>query len=182
MPEYDYVRYTTSRPMRSQSFSQHHNARHTRPRCRENCACVSIDDWNDMVERERTARQTIEALTRDKRKKQLLQAEVDELRGIDKLQRRTIADLETELRKETKEKDHLDKRVREMSQTVSDQGDEIAQLEDEVERLRRAHKKDKRELGEQTERAREAWSVVSDLRRQLRDFHPFSFRPRYSFA
>ncbi|KAI0968056.1 hypothetical protein F4678DRAFT_232549 [Xylaria arbuscula] len=181
MPEYDYVRYT-SRPMRSQSFSQHHNPRHTRPRCRENCACVSREEWLDMVEREQTARQTIEALTRDKRKKQLLQARVDELRGIDELQRRTIADLETELHGLRKGKDYLDTRVRELSQTVSKQNTEIAQLEEEAMRLRRTHKKDKRELGEQTEAAREAWSVVSDLRRQLRDFQPFSFRSRYSFA
>ncbi|KAI0423598.1 hypothetical protein F5Y09DRAFT_207356 [Xylaria sp. FL1042] len=213
MAEYDYIKFTSvPRFMRSQSFHHHHRPRRT-TRCREDCACVSVEDWNDMVERERTARATSESLARDKRalkddvrvlyhenqhlktSKRELQDEVDQLRGhvcrdddVVKYRRRNAAlhaevtDKEVKLHDLRKEKEHLETRVRELSQTVSDQGAEITQLQDEIARLKRVHKKDQHDLGVRIEEVREAWSLVSDLQRRLRDCRPFPFRPRYSFA
>ncbi|KAI3323832.1 hypothetical protein HD806DRAFT_495723 [Xylariaceae sp. AK1471] len=220
MPKYDYVTISTSnRPQfgRSQSFSHHHHhpRHHIRPRCPDNCACVSTEDWTTLVERERSTRSANETLTRDNRtlKSDLrashqenralqdcnrgLQDELDQLRrhhsrdeDIVTRFRRRMAALKAEvdskdhaLHELQKEKDLADIRVRELSQTVSNQVAEITQLEDDNSVLSRVHKKDQHDLGVRTEEAREAWSLVSDLRRQLRKYHnPLPLRHRYAFA
>ncbi|KAI8634374.1 hypothetical protein F5Y19DRAFT_413221 [Xylariaceae sp. FL1651] len=221
LPMPDFVRIsTTGRPhfVRSQSFSHHHHQpRHyTRPRCPDDCACVSVDDWNNLVERERSTRSTNEKLARENRalKGDLhashqenhrlqdcnrdLQGDVDQLRrshsrdeDISAKFRRRMAALKAEadnkdhiIRELQKESGLLDTRVRELTETVSNQAAEVTQLVDEVSDLRRAYKKERHELGVQTEKAREAWSLVDELRRQLaryRDPLPFR-RRRYDFV
>ncbi|KAI1352866.1 hypothetical protein F5Y01DRAFT_278870 [Xylaria sp. FL0043] len=215
MPEYDYIKFTSTSPrfVRSQSFHHHHRPRQharTGTRCREDCACVSVEDWNDMVERERSARSTNESLARDNRTlkadlravyadnqrlqsaKRELQDEVDALRRDDDVVskfRRRMAALKAELdgkdlalQQLSKDKELADIRVRELSQTVSDQGAEIAKLEDDNALLKKIHKRDQHNLGVQTEKTNEAWSMVSELQRRLSDCRPFRFRPRYSFT
>ncbi|KAI0465633.1 hypothetical protein F4859DRAFT_375367 [Xylaria cf. heliscus] len=218
MPEYDYIKISTSgepRFVRSHSFSHHHRPRHIRSRCPDNCACVSLDEWNSLIERERSARSANDSLLRENRslKSELhttykenrrlqgnnrgLQGEAEELKGhisrdennAAKLHRK-IAALKAEVDSKDlalhdlkKDKDIADIRVRELSQTVTDQSTETARLEDEVALLNRMRKKDQYDLGVRTEEVREAWSLVRDLQRQLRKCcDPFSFRRRYDFA
>ncbi|KAI0437894.1 hypothetical protein F4803DRAFT_536927 [Xylaria telfairii] len=218
MPEYDYVKISTSgepRFVRSHSFSHHHRPRYTRPRCPDNCACVSLDEWNSLVERERSTRSANESLTRENRtlksdshstykdnrrllsSNRELQAEVDQLKSqhsrdedtTAKLRRR-IAALKAEidgkdlaLHDMKKGKDLADIRVRELSQTVTDQAAEIEQVKDDYALLNHMHKKEHHDLGARTEEARQAWSLVRDLQRQLRKCRdPFPFRRRYDFA
>lgn len=123
-----------------------------------------------------------------------LQDEVDQLKGqhsdtTAKLRRR-IAALKAEvdskdlaLHDMKKGKDLADIRVRELSQTVTDQATELEQVKDDYTLLSRMHKKDHHDLGVRTEEAREAWSLVRDLQRQLRKSRDaFPFRRRYDFA
>ncbi|KAI1197069.1 hypothetical protein F5X97DRAFT_194518 [Nemania serpens] len=218
MPEYDYFKFSTSglpRFVRSQSFSHnhnhHHRPRHSRAaaRCPDNCACVTLDDWTALSERERLAHAASEKLARDNRslksdlraaydETRRLQDEVAQLRGRASRDedvaaakfRRRLAELKAEvddkeraLRDLGRAKDLADVRVRELTQTVTDQGVEVSQLADDVERLGRALKKDQLELGVRKEEAREAWSLVNELRRQLRRCRdPLAFRRRYDFA
>ncbi|KAI3340518.1 hypothetical protein F4824DRAFT_497477 [Ustulina deusta] len=205
MPEYDYVKITSPpRFQRSQSFSHHHHhhhrPRHARARCPENCACVSVDHWNDAVERERSLKDELRIVCQENQRlqssKRGLQAEVDQLRGhlshdgdaAAKLRRR-VAALKAEveakdaaLRELQKEKEVADIRVRELSVTVSNQGAELTQLEDDAVRMRRAHQKDQYDLGVRIDEARRAWGMVSDLQRRLRDCRLFPWRPGYGFA
>ncbi|KAI1165924.1 hypothetical protein F5B18DRAFT_135439 [Nemania serpens] len=205
MPEYDYIKISTSglpRFVRSQSFSHHHRPRHFRAtRCPDNCACVTLDDWTALVERERTTHAANRTLKNDLRaaydETRRLQDEVAQLKGRSSREedvaakfRRRLAELKAEvddkehaLHDLRKAKDLADIRVRELTQTVTNQGVEVSQLADDVERLGRALKKDQHDLGVRTEEAREAWSLVSELRRQLRRCRdPLAFRRRYDFA
>ncbi|KAI1754813.1 hypothetical protein F4782DRAFT_528172 [Xylaria castorea] len=218
MPDYDYIKIATSgepRFARSHSFSHHHRPRHTRPRCPDNCACVSLEEWNSQVERERSTRSANETLTRENRtlksdihatikeNRRLqginrdLQDEVDQLKAhhsrdennAAKFRRRMealkaeIESKDVALHELKKDRDLADIRVRELSQTVTDQSTEVTQLKDEIHLLRRIHKKDQHDLGVRTEEVREAWSLVRELQRQLRKWHdPFRFRRRYDFA
>ncbi|KAI0452907.1 hypothetical protein F5B21DRAFT_505815 [Xylaria acuta] len=218
MPEYDYIKISTAgepRFVRSHSFSHHHRPRHIRTRCPENCACVSLEEWNNLVERERSTRSASETLTRENRilktdihtilkdnrrlqgSNRDLQVEIDQLKGHyahdeDNAvkSRRRIAALKAEIDNKDvalhdlkKDKDLADIRVRELSQTVTDQSAELSRLEDEIALLNRIHKKDQHDLGVRTEEVREAWSLVRDLQRQLRKWRdPFPFRRRYDFA
>ncbi|KAI1170314.1 hypothetical protein F4777DRAFT_569622 [Nemania sp. FL0916] len=204
MPEYDYFKISTSgRPhfARSRSFSHHHRPRHShththaRTQCPENCACVTLEDWNALLEDNRTLKADLRGVSVEL---QRAREEGERLRKTHGLHdeefaarfRRRIAGLkaevdnkELELRDLGKAKDHADVRVRELSQTVSDQAGEIATLEDSLARLGRAHQKDQHALGVRTEEAREAWSLVGELRRQLRKCRdPLPFRRRYDFA
>ncbi|KAI1184946.1 hypothetical protein F5B17DRAFT_58028 [Nemania serpens] len=218
MPEYDYIKISTSglpRFVRSQSFSHHHHHHNHHPRhharatrCPDDCACVTLDDWTALVERERTAHAANEKLARENRslksdlraaydETRRLQDEVAQLKGRSSREediaakfRRRLAELKAELDDKEhalhdirKAKDLADIRVRELTQTVTNQGVEVSQLADDVERLGRALKKDQHDLGVRTEEAREAWSLVSELRRQLRRCRdPLAFRRRYDFA
>ncbi|KAI0403423.1 hypothetical protein F4802DRAFT_571325 [Xylaria palmicola] len=231
LPEYDHVKITApgrSHFVRSHSFSHHHRPRFGWTRCPEDCARVSLGEWNDLIERERGARSADESLARENRtlksdlrtmyqetrrldgRNRELQAEVNELRahyhhyphyhhprddGDDDdvaaaRFRRRVAALRAEvdgkeraLRDLRKEKELVDVRVRELTQTVTDQGAEISQLAEDVERLRRSRKKDRHELGVRAEAVREAWSLVDDLRRQLRRYRDSPFPPhRYDFV
>ncbi|KAI0860243.1 hypothetical protein F4860DRAFT_479751 [Xylaria cubensis] len=218
MPDYDYIKVSTSgepRFARSHSFSHHHRPRHFRPRCPDNCACVSLEDWNSLVERERNTRSANETLTRENQTlKTDIRATIKEnrrLQGINRDQhdeieslkahhlreednvgkfRRRMAALKAEidskdvaLHELKKDKEIADIRVRELSQTVTDQSTEVTQLKDEISLLRRIHNKDQYDLGVRTEEVREAWSLVRDLQRQLRKCRdPFSFRRRWDFA
>ncbi|KAI1110639.1 hypothetical protein F5Y14DRAFT_454836 [Nemania sp. NC0429] len=194
MPEYDYIKISTSglpRFVRSQSFSHHHH--HNRPRhyqsktrCPDNCACVTLDDWTSLVERERTAHAASKELARENRAlKNDLRAAYDQLKSgrssreeeLAAKFRRRLAELKAEaaddkeraLHDLRKAKDLADVRVRELTQTVTDQGVEVSQLADD--------------LGVKAEEARRAWSLVTDLRRQLhRCRDPLGFRRRYDFA
>ncbi|KAI0113668.1 hypothetical protein GGR51DRAFT_20311 [Nemania sp. FL0031] len=197
MPLYDYVEISTERPRRS-SFSHYHRPRHVRPRCPDNCARVSLDEYNSSVENERTLRALNQKLTDEnnylRTGNQELQDKVNHLRvyhSRDEKHRRRIESLRAEvenkeraLRSLEREKELADIRVRELSQTVTDQGLEINALEDKLERSKRIHKQDQNELGVRNEELREAWSLVKDLRRQLhRCREPFSsFRSRYDFG
>ncbi|TGJ82869.1 hypothetical protein E0Z10_g5892 [Xylaria hypoxylon] len=215
MAEYDYIKISASgnpRFVRSQSFSHHHRPRYTpRVRCPENCACVSVEAWNELIERERKTLSDNETLVRENRTLKTdyrainqenrrlqgsnrdLQAQIGQHYSRDedtaaKLRRRIVA-LKAEvdghsvaLHDLKKEKEVGDIRIRELSQTVSAQGVEITQLEDDVVRMHRLHKKDQHDLGVRTEEVRQAWGFVTDLRRQLRKCRdPLSFR-RYDLV
>jgi chromosome segregation ATPase len=200
-----------SRSFSHHHHHQHQHPRHhIRSRCPDNCARVSTDEWNLSIERERSVRTTNETLTRENRtlKSDLrashqenrrlkdcnrnLQDELDELKrhhSRDDNFRRRMAALKAEvdskdhaLHELQKEKNFADIRVRELSQTVTDQAREITQLEDDTALLGQAHKKDQRDLGARTQEVREAWSLIEDLRRQLRKCRdPLPFRRRYGF-
>ncbi|KAI0543829.1 hypothetical protein F4679DRAFT_79819 [Xylaria curta] len=217
MPDYDYIKVSTgeARFPRSHSFSHHHRPRHFRPRCPDNCACVTLEDWNNLVERERSTRSTNDTLTREnqtlktdiratiKENRRLQAINRDQHEEIDQLKahhlrdediagkfRRKMTALNAEIHNKDvalhelkKDKDIADIRVRELSQTVTDQSTEVTQLKDEISLLRRIQKKDQHDLGVRTEEVREAWSLVRDLQRQLRKCRdPFSFRRRWDFA
>ncbi|KAI0602379.1 hypothetical protein F4775DRAFT_602341 [Biscogniauxia sp. FL1348] len=69
MPEY--VRITSSgRPqfVRSHSFSHHHHHHRTRyvPRCPENCAAVTVEQWDGLVEQNKGLAESNAALAREK--------------------------------------------------------------------------------------------------------------------
>ncbi|KAI8955139.1 hypothetical protein F4801DRAFT_376505 [Xylaria longipes] len=218
MPDYERIKISTSgepRFVRSHSFSHHHRPHYIRPRCPENCACVTLEEWNNLVERERSTRAANESLTRENRtfksdthavhkdnrrlqaSNRELQDEIDQLKAHHSRDedntakfRRRMAAMKAEVENKDlalldlkKDKDLADIRVRELSQTVTDQSMEITQLKDDVVLYRRIHKKDQYDLGVRTEEVSEAWSLVRDLQRRLRKCRdPFPFRRRYDFA
>ncbi|RYC56697.1 hypothetical protein CHU98_g9508 [Xylaria longipes] len=218
MPDYEHIKISTSgepRFVRSHSFSHHHRPHYIRPRCPENCACVTLEEWNNLVERERSTRAANESLTRENRtlksdthavhkdnrrlqaSNRELQDEIDQLKAHHSRDedntakfRRRMAAMKAEVENKDlalldlkKDKDLADIRVRELSQTVTDQSMEITQLKDDVVLYRRIHKKDQYDLGVRTEEVSEAWSLVRDLQRRLRKCRdPFPFRRRYDFA
>ncbi|KAI0415524.1 hypothetical protein F5X98DRAFT_213262 [Xylaria grammica] len=212
MPEYDRIKISTTeypRVLRSQSFSHHYRPHRTRARCPENCACVTVDAWNDLVEGERMTLENNESLKRENRSLKTdyrviyqdnrrlqgsnrdLQAEVDQLKGrytrdedsTPKLRRRVAAlkaerdgkDLALdELKEENKllrrEKEIADTRVRELTQTVKDEGTRIDQLRDDMARVHQIRKQDQEDI-------KYAWGLVDKLQRRLREYRdPFSFR------
>ncbi|KAI1123500.1 hypothetical protein F5Y10DRAFT_51892 [Nemania abortiva] len=201
MPSYEYVEIPTAGHSRSRSFSYYRPLHHVRPRCPDNCARVSLDDYNILVESERNARVANDRLARENRRLQVsnqdLQDRVDQSRGHhsrEEKMRRKIEVLrleleakDLELRDLKKEKDLADIRVRELSQTVTDQNLEIDRLEDEIRSLKHVHKKDKHalgeRLGERTEQWRQARALVEDLQRQLQRYRePFFSRRPYGFG
>ncbi|KAI0503246.1 hypothetical protein F5B22DRAFT_558971 [Xylaria bambusicola] len=190
MPEYEYVRRSPSPFIRSRSFSYQTRPRHCRLRCPENCACVSVEEWNELAINERTARESADNLRTELRAtsrennrlqatKRELQAELEQLRGhgdaVAKFKRR-MAKLAAEVEGLRKEKEVADIRIREISQTVTDKNLEIDQLQEENRQLARIHKRDKQET-------REAWKLVTDLQRRLHDCrHVFGFPRPYGYA
>ncbi|KAI1428901.1 hypothetical protein F5Y12DRAFT_640019 [Xylaria sp. FL1777] len=214
MTDYDYIE-ITSGPRYVRSHRYHHGQRQYRARHPENCARVTVDEWNDVVDRERTARSTHDTLKRHnhslkadltaifdenqrlRSSRRDLQSEVEKLRvsytsrvdddtNLSARLRRRMTDLRAEvdtrdlaLRDLRREKDFADRRVRIMSRTITDQGAELTHLEDELARMKRIHKRDRRDLGVQTEAARDAWGFAGGLQRRLSDYRSFPFRSWY---
>ncbi|KAI1358138.1 hypothetical protein F5Y08DRAFT_126633 [Xylaria arbuscula] len=198
MPEYEYIRRTPSpRFIRSHSFSYQTRPRFCRLRCPENCACVSLDDWNELSQRERSAREKVEKLRGAHAENRRLKQQLEELssshrlrdteEGVKARRRMTAlrADLENknvELHDLRRDKEVADIRVREISQTLTDKNMEIDDLTEKNRQLARANRGYKHDLEARAKEARNAWDIVGELRRQLRGFqHPFSFRS-YGYA
>ncbi|KAI5925981.1 hypothetical protein F4810DRAFT_618246 [Camillea tinctor] len=136
MPEY--VRITSSgRPqfVRSHSFSHHHHHHRTRyvPRCPENCAAVTVEQWDTVCAQNTALQDTNGVLTRDKESlKAELAGAAQELARL----RDTNARLDSELldlrRRPAGERERLERevgvlnvRVRELSRTVDVKDAEI---------------------------------------------------------
>ncbi|KAK5634255.1 hypothetical protein RRF57_009969 [Xylaria bambusicola] len=191
MPEYEYIRRSPTPLVRPRSFSYQSRPRHCRLRCPENCACVSVGEWNDLAMGERTAREAADALRTELRatsrenmrlqaSRRELQAELEQLRAghgdAGAKFRRRVAKLAAEVDDLRREKEVADIRIREISQTVTDKNLEIDQLQEENRQLARIHKRDKQD-------AREAWTLVGELQRRLRDCrHVFGFPRPYGYA
>ncbi|KAI1076446.1 hypothetical protein F5B20DRAFT_325627 [Whalleya microplaca] len=164
MPKF-YISTTTSdRPAfvrsRSHSFSHHHHGHHHwhhhRDRCFEDCAGVTIEQWNSLYNENKDYRtrnetllrenQTLKADLQDNHRlhviNQQLANEVEDLKRslsndnshTDKFRRR-VADLKDEVDKKERHIHHLEKdngilnaRVREITRTMSDLQHEISEL------------------------------------------------------
>ncbi|KAI6085601.1 hypothetical protein F4821DRAFT_146031 [Hypoxylon rubiginosum] len=151
--------------VRSQSFSHHrdhdhHHRHHYRTRCFDNCAGISLDQWNTLCNQNTTLIKDNDALTRENETlKSDLQATtqengrllaynqqmIDEIEGLRRSHshdgenserfRRRVAALKTEVEKKDreihrleKENDTFAKRVRVLTQTVSDHARRIADM------------------------------------------------------
>jgi chromosome segregation ATPase len=143
---------------------------------------AAVQENRRLQDRNQELQDTVEQLTRHHSRDDNITAKL----------RRRLADFKAEVNDKDhiihelkKEKDLADIRVRELSHTVSCQATEITQLDDEVKALNHIHKKEQHELGVRTEKVKEAWSLIDDLRRQLslhkcREHIPL--RRRYGFA
>ena len=192
---YEYVRRVPSpRFTRSRSFSYHTRPRFSSPSssssscrlpCPDSCACVTIDDWNDLSQRERESRERADKLRHDNRR---LKEDLAALRDDTHRRRVTVlrAELENrniELEDLRREREVADIRVREISQTLTEKNLEIDALSEKNRLLIRANKHYKHDLEVRGKEARDAWDIVGELQRRLDGFrhHPFSFRS-YGYA
>ncbi|KAI0140499.1 hypothetical protein GGR57DRAFT_425470 [Xylariaceae sp. FL1272] len=178
--------------VRSRSFSHHHHhPRPHHRRCSDDCSGKTIEEWNKLVEMERDAVARNEQLAAEKktlkadfravyndnlrlqeRNKELVDALNARRRSDDHIAdnfRHRLVELKNEndakdvtIDKILKERDRLAARVREISKTLTNQDDEIRNLNDTL---------------------RNALAKVDDLRHQLRHHNPFHhFRRQYSFT
>ncbi|CAJ2511304.1 Uu.00g069290.m01.CDS01 [Anthostomella pinea] len=137
MPEF--VRVTPSGQrqfVRSQSFShhQHHSRPHYRPRCPDNCACVTIEQWDNLCDQNRNFLSVNETLTRENRTLksdlQALNQEVHRLRVFNQ----QIIDEVQELKRHPTDEDNVGRyrrRVAELKTEVSGKDHDIRRLEKE---------------------------------------------------
>ncbi|KAI0205557.1 hypothetical protein F4808DRAFT_237920 [Astrocystis sublimbata] len=190
MADYGRIKITTYEPqyMRSHSFSHRHRPHRTRLRCPENCACVGIEEWDDLVVREQSARAANDRLMRENRVlKRENQRLLDQLPSredeIASKFRRKIIGLKTDLeRKDSvlhgleKDGDLANRRIRELTKTVKDQSDENTQLQDRIDALDSHRRKDQSAL-------KEALARVHDLQRQLLKYREYyTLYRRYDFT
>ncbi|KAI1506371.1 hypothetical protein F5X99DRAFT_422986 [Biscogniauxia marginata] len=220
MPEY--VRITPSgrqQFVRSHSFSHHHHHHHRSrylPRCPDNCASISVEQWEKLCDQNKDLFSLKEALTREnetlknevqavntenirlRELNQQLDGEVHELRralsrdgdNTDRFRRR-VAALKAELDQKEHALRHLEKenatlgvRVRELTRTVTDQGDEIAALlgwKRRCEDFERRYEKARRSLADHAAELKE-YKIVIDEQRYVRRRDSVPRRHWYSFA
>ncbi|KAI1136822.1 hypothetical protein F5Y05DRAFT_415073 [Hypoxylon sp. FL0543] len=197
--------------VRSSSFHDHHHRHHYRTRCFDNCAGISLEQWNGLCEQNKAFIASNEALTRENQSlKSDLQAAalenaslathnkelVEEVVSLRRSHshdgetaerfRRRIAALRTELDGKEREIHHLDRENKTLATRVRVLTETVSGMynwEREAERLRALLEKTRRLLSARNRELNESEAVVEEQRRRLRRLETtLPARRRFSFV